>query len=567
MPFEAVVHRVLAIPELLDIIFSSQDRQSNINNSLVCKQWTGIALDNIWREVDNLPHLFNLLAPLQKTAIHPTTFIFARTPTQADWAKFIPYARRVRRLDHTAKDGVKSIHLDQSVFDDIARTRTSLHILPNLNSLIWLVKAPSVQRYHTLFMHEKIRYFEARIHSTQEYSISTHLSDISGRMPSLTTLTLQCPLHVSAPDMSNLLRGFPRLKKITLPRRFLIPAIFEELAQLQELETIEFDSLGGASDYYGKERAPSFKIQVKEGYFPALWDLSLSMSLKDAQRFLVDGARLPKLTCLFVGSVQLEDPSAVHDFLSALVESYPNMEHLYLDIVIPRWDQPDTFPQITFDHFRPILGLTKLATFELRNNFPIPMSESDVLQLGTFLPCLETLQINPEPFKLDIPTLSISSLNKFAQHFPKLRKLGVYIDATIGYIPFAGDIHFPSLEVLNVGVSPIDGEEDTVIVALYLSRLFASREPALESGLTWNSDMLLDEAYEETVQEQCDVWEEVARMLPLLGALRQEERLKRSGIEKEVDDLKMRNEVLMGSMHNSMLIGQRERLGGSCVIG
>lgn len=75
MPSEAAVHRVLAIPELLDIIFTSQDRQSNINNSLVCKQWTGIALDNIWREVDNLPHLFHLLAPLQKTAVHPTTFV------------------------------------------------------------------------------------------------------------------------------------------------------------------------------------------------------------------------------------------------------------------------------------------------------------------------------------------------------------------------------------------------------------------------------------------------------------------------------------------------------------
>ena len=59
------IHPVLSIPELLDLTFGFMDRASNINNACVCRRWSEIALDNLWREVDNLFLLFNLLAPLQ----------------------------------------------------------------------------------------------------------------------------------------------------------------------------------------------------------------------------------------------------------------------------------------------------------------------------------------------------------------------------------------------------------------------------------------------------------------------------------------------------------------------
>lgn len=62
------MHRVLAIPELLDTIFRTMDNRSNLNNALVCRAWSEIALDTLWREVDDLHRLFNLLAPLKKTS-------------------------------------------------------------------------------------------------------------------------------------------------------------------------------------------------------------------------------------------------------------------------------------------------------------------------------------------------------------------------------------------------------------------------------------------------------------------------------------------------------------------
>ena len=58
-------HRVLRIPELLDMIFGYLDPNSNAVNARVCRRWSDIALDTLWKEVDDLYRLFGLLAPLR----------------------------------------------------------------------------------------------------------------------------------------------------------------------------------------------------------------------------------------------------------------------------------------------------------------------------------------------------------------------------------------------------------------------------------------------------------------------------------------------------------------------
>lgn len=62
------MHRVLAIPELLDMVFRFLDDGSNTSNARVCRQWSEIALDTLWREVNDLYRLFGLLAPLVQSS-------------------------------------------------------------------------------------------------------------------------------------------------------------------------------------------------------------------------------------------------------------------------------------------------------------------------------------------------------------------------------------------------------------------------------------------------------------------------------------------------------------------
>lgn len=70
-------HRVLFITELLDIIFSFLDRDSNVTNACVCKRWSDIALDVVWKEVDDLLHLFRLLKPI---CHQPDTYEYVSNP-------------------------------------------------------------------------------------------------------------------------------------------------------------------------------------------------------------------------------------------------------------------------------------------------------------------------------------------------------------------------------------------------------------------------------------------------------------------------------------------------------
>lgn len=61
-----LMHRVLGIPELLDMIFGFLDEGSNASNARVSKQWSDVVLDTLWRDVNDLYRLFSLLAPLEQ---------------------------------------------------------------------------------------------------------------------------------------------------------------------------------------------------------------------------------------------------------------------------------------------------------------------------------------------------------------------------------------------------------------------------------------------------------------------------------------------------------------------
>ena len=64
--YRSTAHRVLTIPELLQIIFRFGTRASNVSNALVCRGWREPALDNVWREVDDIYYLLQLLTPFRR---------------------------------------------------------------------------------------------------------------------------------------------------------------------------------------------------------------------------------------------------------------------------------------------------------------------------------------------------------------------------------------------------------------------------------------------------------------------------------------------------------------------
>ncbi|KAI0272481.1 hypothetical protein BC834DRAFT_856952 [Gloeopeniophorella convolvens] len=541
--YDSNARRVLAIPELLQLIFSFGTQGSNVTNALVCRGWRDAALDQVWREVDDLFVLLRLLAPLQRQSL----YVFTRTPTPADWARFVPYARRVRSLVFGARADERSLLLDDCVFHDLARTRSTLEILPNLRRLWWQHTLPTKAQHAVLFMHDKVTEFAFDVSSGGNELIMENALE---RMPSLRTLTCTCLDMFRAEGGIEMLRplltGLQRLQKVALPKDYLDGQVLRMLSLLPELQVIQFDNLGGV-----KCNEVTIHSMVEEGAFPVLNDLCLDSTLDDMRVYLTGGALLPRLKKLSVESVYVENPTAVQQFMTDVVRCYPSLELFEIDVIV-YVDEQDACEALTLEHIRPILSLKQLTRLELRHNMPLQISESDLAEMGVALPAVEYLVLNPEPLALLKPRLSLDSLVSFAQNFPNLCHLGLYLNAEGIYMHASLlDVKtrlFPHLRTIDVGVSPIGS--DHVPVALYLSHLLAENEMvSVLSGVAWHDDLYaMAPLYVEQVNERCHGWAEVARTLPLLLQLRKEEKQHRQDIEKEVEDLRMRNEVLMGTV-------------------
>ncbi|KAI0305892.1 hypothetical protein B0F90DRAFT_937221 [Multifurca ochricompacta] len=545
--YESTTHRVLAIPELLQIIFSFGTRASNASNALVCRTWREVALDHLWRDVDDIYHLLQLLAPLHRRGEHEY-YKFRRTPTPSDWAHFVPYARRVRSLDFGANSSEKARSLADSVFDDIARTRTTLEILPNLRRLRW--DTASISQHAILFMHDKVTEFAFNLEHDNARSLA---ADVIGRMPSLLSLKCACTDGYRDLDydqsLQQLLSSLRKIQEITLPKDALDGQVLKTLSLLPDLKIVRFDNLGGVRCPI----TPTMGCTPEEGAFPMLYDLCLHSTLEDIRLYLTGGVLLPRLKNLSVESVYPENPFAVQEFLADVTRYYPTLEVFAMDIIVSIEEQT-ACQSLLLEHFHPILSLKQLVRLELRHNLPLQISDVDLSEFGAALPAIEFLVLNPEPLLLTKPGFTLHSLFSISQNFPNLFHLGIYLDADgVGAYQSQGQFLaktrvFQCLRVLNIGVSPIG--LDQVPVALFLSHLFSDNERVvIHSGVSWSTELYKRSSeYRITVRERCRRWGEVTKTLPLLLQLRKEEKVHRRDIEKEVEDLRMRNEVLMGNI-------------------
>jgi hypothetical protein len=68
---DSTQQRALAIPELLELIFGFGDDTLLYACALVCQAWSNVALDLLWRDVDNLFNILNILCPLKGEILLP----------------------------------------------------------------------------------------------------------------------------------------------------------------------------------------------------------------------------------------------------------------------------------------------------------------------------------------------------------------------------------------------------------------------------------------------------------------------------------------------------------------
>ncbi|KAJ3500467.1 hypothetical protein NLJ89_g9781 [Agrocybe chaxingu] len=298
------MYRVLYIPELLDMIFGMLDPDSNSNNARVCRQWSEIALDSLWKDVDRLERLFGALAPLRR--VGNGEYEFERLPESDDWKRFEKYASRVRRLVyHSSADNPK---IRKSVFDDVARTRTRIDILPNMHTLQWYAPLSLC----VMFMHAGVKHFSVFLPSNSKRSRPA-LSSKTSRLRNLASIDFRSDVSVRTieEETRSLLAQLSVLRKVTFPRYYLTSKIAETLSRLENLGIVEFQyhDEQGCGD---PRDVISFTPEFEKGAFPSLWDHSMTTCFADAARFLDVAYAPPSITMLYVDSHIIETPSAIH---------------------------------------------------------------------------------------------------------------------------------------------------------------------------------------------------------------------------------------------------------------
>ncbi|KAF8889435.1 hypothetical protein CPB84DRAFT_1785576 [Gymnopilus junonius] len=514
------------------MIFGFLDPASNAVNARVCKRWTDIVLDTLWKEVDDLHRLFGLLAPFKVVGEeHKQEHEFERPLESADWKRFENYAKRVRRLKYYGIPP-SGIVLKQSVFDNVARTRTRLNIFPNMHTLYW--NAPL--DLCVMFMHSGIKSLVIFLPMELDtISPRPFFQEIAARMPNLTTFDVRSslPMRKMETEVVELFKALPKLQKVTFPRYYFTTKIAEALSRLEHLGVVEFQYIP-EQGFGCSLDVDTFDPILEEGAFPVLWDHSMAVGFDPAARFLDLPYAPCNLTMLYIDSNIIERPSSVHTLLSVIAENCQLLKSLALvslcDASLSYMEDNEFDPEfmITFDHLKPALKLHNLTSMELVHQYPLALKQTHIEQLASAWSSIETLLLNDEPVYLDRSDLTLDALVPFARHCSNLIHLGLFIDAT--QLPESASDEPTSTDDLNSA-------------SLFLSHLLPL-QCGLDCGITWDEATDVIPAVSKAVQERCDAWTHVSDLLPVLVRLRMEERERTKELEKEVRDLRMRVSVM-----------------------
>jgi len=440
----------------------------------------------------------------------------------------------VRELDYD--ETIEDIALSQSVFDDIARTRTSLVILPNMHTLNWRAPLPLC----VMFMCANVTRFAIDLPNViAGASPRPFFDDIIDRMPRLNELDIrtQIPARILEKELIRLLSSLPDLRKISFPRFYLTSSLCICCSRLPKLGCVEFQyyddqSFGDPAD------VAVLQPEFPDGAFPSLWDLSLTASYREVQRFLTIPFAPTNITVLHIESSEFESPVHLHQLLVTISENCQMLKTLTL--ISPRRvlrDQitvPDGFSQVTADTLKPALACSSLTSLEIVHQFPLKLTQKDLEIFAKCWVSLETLNLNTEPHYLKSSDLTLEAILPFAQYCPRLTYLALFIDASFGALSLSTASprpHFKCLQHLAMGFSAV---EEPISVARFLSRVLPLG-CHVDGGVMWSDSFELEPGGEIIAAERCSMWSKVDQLLPTLIMVREEEREGMNELQRELD--------------------------------
>ncbi|KAG8734388.1 hypothetical protein FRC11_002330 [Ceratobasidium sp. 423] len=466
-------HPALFLEDVLRTIFEWADIPTRAAGAAVSRRFMRPALTALWRKSAKLFDILSLIAPLEREP-SMLSFCFARPIMPSDWTRFTKiYAPLIHEIHYTPAWSTVSRKLSASVFDDLARSRLQLHILPNLTSLQWYPNTTQDLRQCEILLSPSLRSLDVSIPAAEEVYVEAFFAMTKVRAPNLRVFQFECQFRAIAVEhwLCDLLETCKSLRGLGLSHYFLTTNVLASASKLPELEEILLWSRSPVGEI---EDVMSLDMhQLQQGSFPKLREFSLDASLAQMRTFVSTPAFNPKtLTYLHITSLEIERPSDVQSFLETLVDVCHPLETLVLSMLV-KWVEITPPPRITMEHIRPILNFKRLLDFDVTYNYPFYVTDADLEHIARSWPTLRTLMLSEYPYFCsdDIELPSLGSLIPFAEHCPNLVNLGLFVNASLPFpLPSTIIKPFQKLQLLNFGQSYIQ-ENDVVSVAAFVSRL------------------------------------------------------------------------------------------------
>ncbi|KAG8956790.1 hypothetical protein FRC04_000268 [Tulasnella sp. 424] len=384
-------------------------------------------------------------------------------------------------------------------------------LLPNLRELEWHVVRPDTPfSLVFLFLNPNLRQLSLEVDITDipARSFNNLLQLLPTYTPLLTHLYLYT--HVSARDIqTELARCVGRLRSLEvvgLPPNYHTDIVVNALAVAPALLEMRTGWLAAAPGTPEESR-----VEFQDGWFRTMERLDFEAPPGRAISLLSNQFRPQSLTRIRLTTGLISDNDQLERFLTVIATTIPNLTLLSLNMWSPHLPIP---PALVFSTFRPILQCRKLTYFELGHNHPMQLDEGNILEMAEAWPELKDLTICEDPvIAPDTPPgLSLSVLPLFAEKFPALRELGLFLDGT-PVPPFASPPVFRHLRELNVGTSRLEPKHATS-VALYISDICHNAASVVKGKSAWHVSGVWDLEEDDTPYlTSSQAWAEVGKIV------------------------------------------------------
>ncbi|KAG8972755.1 hypothetical protein FRC05_009585 [Tulasnella sp. 425] len=447
----------LSIPEILSLIFAPRETQAAC--ACVCKKWSEVALDELWRDPGDV---YSLL----KLAIDDDSFYDGRSEMDdetleriqdADWPRFRKYATRVVFINFYEYPSARPLPSKAGIAFLCFHHRFGTCFTPNVRKIRWTMNSKKGATLMMPFISAKLEELTMETYgrfgcAKESFPCLVH------RTPTLKKLYIdskELPPDVSA-SFTRWIRTCDGLEVVHIPPPWHTSTIVAAFASLPNL--IEFGHQW--TNPPGEDTGGAIALAINGGSFRSLRRLGWSLDIKQAEDLLRrTSCQLQGLTFHCRGQ---SNQGEVVAFLATAVECCPELDSLCLKLSeIPAALDPDG-RKASLDSciFRPLLACSTLTKLRVHSSSPCIVSTSDLEKMGDAWPKMMELVLCPDPDVIpgrrEPRGTAISTLPHVAAAFPRLRVLELYFDLSEppgsagGLLP---ESHFRCLEGLNVGTS------------------------------------------------------------------------------------------------------------------